>query len=183
MKALLNNWWMALIAAVFGGIGWFAKDVNLNGVTGPGEPMALGGLTIGGTLGLLYLMFSKWQAAGGKLDGRVTDQEFDAVTDPLMERFAPGLKPTVDRFQGVIVPAINKVISPTATKLIDDISHWFVDKTPDPNEAVLNFKLLEVLADSDHLKDDPAVVSALATIRAKVVQAGTSPAAVPAAQQ
>lgn len=166
MKGIFNNWWMALLAAMFGGIGWFAKDVNVNGVTGAGEPMALGGLTIGGVGALLFLMFSRWQAVGGKFDGKITNQEFDAITDTILERVAPGLKPLVDKAQPLLVPAINSVVSPTATKLIEDLSNWFVDKTPDPNEHVLNFKVLELLQDS--LKDKPDAVAAIATLRAIV---------------
>ncbi len=168
MKNSLNNWWAAGLAAVFGGIGWLAKDINVHGVSGAQEPAALGGLAIVGVLGLAWTIFSRWKNAGGKLDGKITPEEFKVLADSLLERIAPQLIPTADKVGPTAVKVINSVVGPTATKLIEDLSSWFVDKTPDPNEHVLNFKVLELLQDS--LKENPDALAAIATLKAVVSQ-------------
>lgn len=168
MKNQLNHWWTVGLAAVFSGIGWFAKDININGVSGAPEPAALGGLTIAGVLGLAWTVFSRWKTAGGKFDGKMDPEEFKALADALLERIAPQLVPLADKLAPAASNAINQVVGPTATKLIEDLSSWFVDKTPDPNEHVLNFKVLELLQDS--LKGSPDALAAIATLKAVVSQ-------------
>lgn len=176
MKNSLNNWWAAGLAAVFGGIGWLAKDINLNGVSGAQEPAALGGLTIVGVLGLAWTIFSRWKSAGGKLDGKMSPEEFKALADSLLERLAPQLVPIVDKIAPTASTAINQIVGPSATKLIDELSKWFGDSTPDPNESVLNHKLLDILAEA--VKGNEAGAAAAATLRAALHNATPIPTVV-----
>lgn len=145
MDKFKGSWFVMVIAAVFGGIGWLSKDLNMNGVTGAPEPATLGGLTIVGALGLAWTVFSKWKTGGGKADGNLTEKEWDDLVGTLVERLAPQLAPLVDKVAPIVVPAINATVGPTATKLIDDLSKWFGDPTPDANETVLYHKMLDLL--------------------------------------
>ena len=178
MKNVLNNWWVAVIAAIFGGMGWLAKDLNINGVTGAPEPAMLGGLTIAGVLGLVWTIFSKWQAGGGKLDGTVTKKEFEDAVGAALEKLAPGLVPYVDKISGPASVAINKTIGPTATSLINNLLGWFQDKTPDPDEPALNFTVLHMLEDAVGLKGNPKALEAIAILKAEVAASALLPMSV-----
>lgn len=175
MKAILENWWMALLAAMFSGIGWFAKDINLNGVSGATEPMTLGGLTIGGVCALLWMAMNKWQAAGGKLDGKLTPEEFKALAETITAKLAPQLTPLVDKLAVPASNTINSIIGPNAANLIQSLLSWFQDKTPDPNEQALNFTVLHMLEDAQGLKGNEKALAAIAVLKSEVAAAALLP--------
>lgn len=171
MKSNFLTWLMPLLAFLFGGAGWLAKDLQLNGVSGAMEPVSLGGFTVTGIGLLLFSIFRNWQSGGGKFDGKLSQKEFESIVKTLTDKFAPAMSQFVDEAGAVVVPLVNKVVEPKlpvippkATGLIDALSQWFSDKTPDPNEPVLNSKLLDIL--SDAVKDHPDGSKAAETLRA-----------------
>lgn len=92
----------SIAASGAGVLGWLFKGANIDGAVSPGT---LGGIVITSLVaGVAFFQHvqAAWSAAGGKLDGRVTDEEARAVihaaaTDlklpekfiPLAEDFAP----------------------------------------------------------------------------------------------
>ena len=75
------KWLSVILSLIFGGAGWFAKDINLNGVSGATEPLALGGLTVAGLVGVFYVLFQEWSQFDGKLDGQLSEQAAQAMAD------------------------------------------------------------------------------------------------------
>lgn len=164
--SVLKNSLSPLAAVLFGLVGWFGKDIQINGVNTPVEPMLVGGLSIGGIWMLLTAMMTNYRKAGGVLDGKLTPNELSSILKTLADQFAPALSPYVDGAAKVAAPVVNKLVAPTAVELIDSISRWFTDKTPDANEQTLNHKLLDIL--SEAVKSDAEGAAAAATLRARM---------------
>lgn len=151
-----------LASAASGVIGWLLHAGTIDGTT-QGTTVGLSSATLIAGMALFSQVRKAWTEAGGKLDGKLTETEFDAVAGTLVEHYAPGFRKLVNPAAPIVVPAVNALIAPKATALIDQLSAWFGDKTPDPNESVLNAKLLDIL--SDAVKNDPEGSAAAATLR------------------
>lgn len=151
-----------LASGASGVIGWLLHAGTIDGTT-LGTTVGLSSATLVAGMALFSQISKAWTTAGGKLDGKLTSEEFSAVAGVLADSYAPQLRPLVDAGGKLIVPAVNALIAPKATALIDQLSAWFGDKTPDPNEPVLNAKLLDIL--SDAVKNDPEGSAAAATLR------------------
>lgn len=166
MLAAFKNFLPPLIALLFSSVGWFAQDIHQNGVSSAAGPLMLGGLSVSGIWMLVTAMAANYKKAGGKIDGKLTADELSAIAKTLTDQFAPQLSPFVNNAAKLTAPAINKAIPPSAVELIDSLSKWFTDATPDANESVLNHKLLDVL--SVAVADDDEGRAAAATLRSRL---------------
>jgi len=157
-----------LASVASGLIGWLLHAGTIDGTT-LGTTLGLSSATLVAGIALLTQIKQAWTAAGGKIDGKLTVAEFDAIADTITDKLAPQLRPLVDAVAPTVVPLANQLlagVSPQATQLIDQLSAWFGDEKPDPNESVLNAKLLDILAAA--VKDDPEGSAAAAKLRARL---------------
>ncbi len=171
-----------LIPALVFTSGYLTNEIQLEGVSGATEPVTLGGVTIAGILGIVWSIYQSWSNAGGKLDGKLTNEEVASIIKGILGGLGGGLLPSLNEGNGVpssLLPATN---TPTALNLIRDLAAFIDDPTPDLNEGVLNNKLLDILtaavqADDDGLKAAETLRARLHALSVKVLTAptGTTP--------
>ena len=79
------NWLTKLLPlASHGGaaaLAWLLHDASANGTVSPGGAGGIAVLSVGTFFAFWHSFSAKWQAAGGKLDGHVSDDEARALID------------------------------------------------------------------------------------------------------
>jgi len=172
----------SIAASGAGILGWLFKGANVDGTVAPSSMAGIVITALVAGVAFFQHVQTAWAAAGGKVDGKATTQEVQAIGDTIADSLnVPQAKTLVDSLAPKVADEINKLLAdhpafatleetaaPTATELLSLISDYETahKSSADPNHNALLWKFID--AASDAVKGNVQGEDAAATLRQKL---------------